>query len=317
MTLTIFPPGLRPSHRWLLAPFLIVSLSVVLAACDTSSNVASSNEDEEVTAPSPDADLAIVSAAATSAGLTSDQSESVRSILSGLERTPGALWTASAQIHDALGTEATVTLAEDLRAKGAEARAERRKEMRRAPKRRAGEWRPGARANRRDRAHEGPKRMLSFLDLTDEQQATVDSLRAAHRAEMRSLRESIDGRPSPEERDQFRALRTEMRAEIMAVLTDEQIALIQDRREARQEQRADRRDAMQSARADALGLTSEQQTAFDALRAGVKAQRKAGERPDRQALRNRAAEILTDEQEAITALHRALAGTMRLRGLGV
>jgi len=310
MTPTILPPGLRPSHRWLLAPLLIVGLSFVLAACDTSSNVASSNENEEVVAPSPDANLAIASAAATSAGLSGDQSESVRSILTDLEREPGALWAASARIHDALGTEATVTLAESLRKTSIEARAKRRHEIRRRTDRRR-----GPRADRRSTADARLDRMRSLLNLTEDQQATIDSLRVAYRSEMRSLRGSIDGRPSPEARDQFRALRTKMRAEIKAVLTDEQRAQIQTRRETRQAKRTERRDAMQSARTDALGLTSEQQAAFDALRADVKAERKAGERPDRQALRDRAAEILTNEQEAITALRRALAGTMRTRAM--
>jgi len=307
MILTILPPGRRTARRWLLAPFLILGLTLVLAACDTSSNVSSPNDDATA---SPDASLAIVSEATSSAGLSSDQSDTVRSILTDLEREPGALWAASARIHDALGTEATVALAEDLRQTNVEARAERRHEIRRrADRRRA------PRADRRGTADGRLDRMRSLLNLTEDQQATIDSLRAAYRAEMRSLRESIDGRPSPEARDQFRSLRTEMRAEIEAVLTDEQRAQIQERREARQAKRTERRDAMQSTRADALGLMGEQQAAFDALRADVKAQRDAGERPDRQALRDRAAEILTDEQEAITALHHALAGTMRTRAM--
>jgi len=311
MILTILPPGRRTARRWLLAPFLILGLTLVLAACDTSSNVSSPNDDATA---SPDASLAIVSEATSSAGLSSDQSDTVRSILTDLEREPGALWAASARIHDALGTEATVALAEDLRQTNVEARAERRHEIRRRADRRR-----GPRADRRGTADGRLDRMRSLLNLTEDQQATIDSLRAAYRAEMRSLRESIDGRPSPEARDQFRSLRSEMRteirAEIEAVLTDEQRAQIQERREARQAKRTERRDAMQSTRADALGLMGEQQAAFDALRADVKAQRDAGERPDRQALRDRAAEILTDEQEAITALHHALAGTMRTRAI--
>jgi len=307
MILTILPPGRRTARRWLLAPFLILGLTLVLAACDTSSNVSSPNDDATA---SPDASLAIVSEATSSAGLSSDQSDTVRSILTDLEREPGALWAASARIHDALGTEATVALAEDLRQTNVEARAERRHEIRRRADRRR-----GPRADRRGTADGRLDRMRSLLNLTEDQQATIDSLRAAYRSEMRSLRGSVDGRPSPEARDSFRALRTEMRAEIEAVLTDEQRAQIQERREARQAKRTERRDAMQSTRADALGLMGEQQAAFDALRADVKAQRDAGERPDRQALRDRAAEILTDEQEAITALHHALAGTMRTRAI--
>jgi len=297
----------RPARSWLLAPRLILGLTLLLAACDTSSNVAS--PDDEAMA-SPNENVALVSAAAASAGLTRDQSDIVRSILTDVEREPGALWAASAQIHDALGTDATMALAEGLRAKIAEARAERREEMRRAPDRRR-----TLRAARQENVRERRHRIRAALDLTAEQQAAIDSLRAAHRAEMRSLRASIDGRPSPEARDAFRSLRTEMRTEIEAVLTDEQRALIQARREARQDKRADRRDAMQSARAEALGLTDEQQAAFDALRADRRAQREAGKRPDRQVFRDRAAEILTDEQEAITALHHALAGTMRSRAM--
>jgi len=161
---------------------------------------------------------------------------------------------------------------------------------------------------------EGP---FAALELTDEQTEALQALREAQRADREAQRETGE-RPTQEERE---AIREAHRTAVAEILTDEQIAQLEELRANRPEgqgnrgrrgggrgQRGDRPERGEGPFA-ALELTYEQAEAIQALRetqrADREAQRETGERPtqeEREAIReaHRAAiaEILTAEQLA-------------------
>jgi len=164
---------------------------------------------------------------------------------------------------------------------------------------------------------EGP---FAALELTDEQTEALQALREAQQADREAQRETGE-RPTQEERE---AIRETRQAAVAEILTDEQIAQLEElranrpersegqgdrgRKSGRRGQRGDRPERGEGAFAE-LELTAEQTEAIQALRetqrADREAQRETGERPTqeemeaiREAHRAAIAEILTDEQLA-------------------
>ena len=114
--------------------------------------------------------------------------------------------------------------------------------------------------------------------LTDEQIDQIETIQEVYREQFEALHQSrIDETLTHEEfREQMDTLREAMRAEIEALLTDEQIAAIEAQREAHRADMEARREAQQAANqeraeqvraamADALGLTDDQLNAIEAL----------------------------------------------------
>ena len=71
-------------------------------------------------------------------------------------------------------------------------------------------------------------RLMEGITLTADQQAKVDSISAASRAEQMKMREEMQasgGQPGPEMMDKMRAISTKRNEAIKGVLTDEQKAI--------------------------------------------------------------------------------------------
>lgn len=231
---------------------------------------------------------------------------------------PGASWALAADLKALLTPSQIVQLQQ--------ARSARRADADRAGRSRDGRPR-GRRADRPDGARRGDRREARRPDRpTSEQRTAVREIAEAFRPRQEALVERF--RSGALSASQFvsqrEALRADREAQIDAALTPEQ-------RAARAEQRV-RREAAKEAREAALGLTSEQQEALQAIaleRLRTPPQRPArGERPtpeqreavrtqrraQAEAMREQMDAILTPDQQAIVTLHHALTGGRGHRG---
>ena len=292
----------RIARRWVAIPLVLLLFALVTTAYDPGSAVHAQDTGAPAQDRVPTEELVARAAkAATDAGLTDEQSSTIRSILDQAEPAPGVLWTIAGSIHQKIGTEATRTYAASLRPDRSEMRG------------RCG-GPQGAKPNRSGRrgGPDGPgsQPLLDELDVTDEQLAEIAEIRSSYRSQMRDLR-SQRGRLSPDEREQMRALRDEMREEMRSVLTEEQVAELDELRGQRMAVRAERRVERQTARDASLNLTEEQAKQLSVLRAEGRANRQRGTRPNGSVMREAMTEILSDDQQAVVELHRSLMMHMR------
>ena len=232
-------------------------------------------------------------------------------------RTPGFLWHVAADLESSL----TPGQKEELLAAAASSRPGTA-DMRRGRFGKRGD-RFGKHGHRRgmQRGERGPRMGTSALerlvpDLTEQQQAEIQRLRAAYA-------------------DSARALRQQQRAAVAEVLTDQQKAALEEARQERRAQVRDRREQRFEGRtarradrwqgaAEVLDLTEEQQDELADLRERQREQRQAvweqvraggldrADVPDRLAEIRAAgqsarAEILTPEQLDTMEIHRVLA----------
>jgi periplasmic protein CpxP/Spy len=79
---------------------------------------------------------------------------------------------------------------------------------------------PAGEKQKGPRPGERLKQMAEKLDLSDEQVAKIKAIFEAEAQEIKALRK--DGEPTPEKREQMKAIREKIKAEIDAVLTPEQ-----------------------------------------------------------------------------------------------
>ncbi len=289
-----------------LAAFLLVFL---LAACDAGPSAT----DEEALDPTELTELAAT--LATDLNLSPDQTKQVNSLLAtGERRDPGHLWTVAAALQERL-TDAQKARLFELAAQ----RGERFGEQGRRGRFHRGEQGFGQRFGQRRGANG-----LAAL-LTPEQQEALKALREANHEKVQALVQARqDGTITPEAfREQMQRLREAMRAEMDALLTDEQKATLEQKREDAKTRLGEHKAATEEARAAALGLSTEQEAALEAMQEAHQAQMKAlmeqvraGD-ADRQAMRaqfqemreahkaDRAA-VLTPEQVEIVEIHHAL-----------
>jgi Spy/CpxP family protein refolding chaperone len=113
------------------------------------------------------------------------------------------------------------------------------------------------------------------LGLTDDQLSAIRLILEKYRPQMEAIRDQV--RNGTLTRDEARAqtatIRDDIRTEIEALLTPEQVETMNRRWQDLEDRRGDReqrREQAQAAMADALGLTAEQQTQIDALRDSAK-----------------------------------------------
>ncbi|WP_456424621.1 Spy/CpxP family protein refolding chaperone [Rhodocaloribacter sp.] len=305
---------------------ILLALALVLvAACDTTAPEAQENGAEDATLQ------AVAEALTTELDLSAAQVQEITGVLTRHEgEGVGALWYVAAELQERLTEEQKARLF---------ARAAERREAFRA---RMAEGAPGhLRGQRRMRragaffrgAMEGPLAEL----LTEEQKAALAEVRARRQEAMRALIEQKrDGTLTPEAfREQMKSLFEDVKAEVGALLTEEQKAALEARRAEGREALRARAGERLEAMAEALELTPEQETTLRELRethrAAMKAfmeEAKAGER-DREEIRAAVAEMraaqraemaeaLTDRQEEIVRLHRILTVKVRAhrRGAG-
>lgn len=239
---------------------------------------------------------------AESASLSSTTAQQVNTILArhaGDEREPGFLWYVAADLQ--------ATLSDDEKERIL-ARPERNENQGpRFRQRRGGNDRDrGLRQNRRGSRGDG---FLNDL-LTDEQRDQLKAIRESYGPQRRALRDSArSGVLSREEaRTQAQALHEAMRAEIDALLTDEQKAALEAKREERRADREVHTAAVRAAMQDALDLTDEQvatletlkeeqKEAFDALR-----EQFGQEGFDREQFREQRSTLRTEYQEALAGI---------------
>jgi hypothetical protein len=151
---------------------------------------------------------------------------------------------------------------------------------------------------------------LGDLDLSDEQQAALEAIMLEYGPQLMDLMQQLrQGLISKEQFEELaEALREEIQDAIGDVLTDEQLAAIEELRERAREASV----AERAARIDALGLTGEQLADLEALRESLAEQAcetiVAGGSPEdlHAAHQEAVAEILSNDQIEIIEVHDAL-----------
>jgi len=272
--------------------------------------------DQNVTAGSSELDLSIPGDFTEGLGLTDGQIAAVKDLLEeyrGQGRQMGTLWNAAADLQDILSSEQVDAISARQAALGAE-RKHRRDGMREQMREDSGHG--------RFRGHEeGPGREgihVEGLDLTDEQIAQMKQIRESFAPRLEAIRDAF--RSGSLARDEARArsdeIREAMHDAVSEILTDEQLAVLEEnkaeagaRREEMRIQWEGRRQADREQMVSVLGLTTDQLAAMDALR-----ERSGDEgRPsaeDAEACREEhhqaLLDILDDEQEEIWILHGSL-----------
>ena len=102
--------------------------------------------------------------------------------------------------------------------------------------------------------------------LTDDQKVTFKAIKVAYKERFKAIHEQVkDGTLSKEDaKAQKDALREALKAEIDALLTDEQKAQLEQNKADRKEKRKAYRDSTKAVKVAVLGMTTDQLTAFDA-----------------------------------------------------
>ncbi|MEM8557207.1 MAG: hypothetical protein AAGG50_05220 [Bacteroidota bacterium] len=280
---------------------LLLALGLLLTGCDSSEAATDGVTTDTITLASA------VTGVATDAGASSDDLVAAARDFEGRHLEPGTLWYVAAEVHGRLTPEQLTRLEAKLDARRAELE-DRRSETDGRPRGPRGPGGPGG-------PEGGPfdRVLTGDLALTDAQQAAIDAIREAYRAEFEALRES--GLADEERRAQARELAAAMKAEIDAELTEAQLAALVAHKAEREARREARRAAEQAAMAEALALSEAQQTDLDALRDEMEAQRGTVDPKEaRAAFKTALAEILDDPQEEIVMVHAAL--RMHLLGPG-
>ena len=148
------------------------------------------------------------------------------------------------------------------------------------------------------------------IDLSDEQRAALQAIMLEYGPQLMDLMQQLrDGLISEEQfKELAEALGEEIQEAIGDVLTDEQVAAIEEMKERAREAA----EAERAARIDALGLTDQQLADLEALRGSLAEQAcetivAGGSAEDPHAAHQEAvAEILTDDQVEIIEVHDAL-----------
>ncbi|MEQ9105368.1 MAG: hypothetical protein RIE53_11810 [Rhodothermales bacterium] len=287
-----------------------VALAFGVAACDSASGLDTASNSEALQALAADLGLSVADVADISASFSSVDPET------GEVRDPGELWRLAAQLHSTMSDEQI----ERLMQRAAEGRPQ-------GPGMRPGQQgqRPGMRPGMRP-GQQG-QRPRPDLDLTDEQEAAIEAIHEAARAEVQALRaQNLDAAAL---REAMQAIREQARADVEALLTDEQRQELADhqaeaeaRRAEAEARRAENRAEAEAVRNEVLGLTAEQlaglaelEAARDAFRESQQAARDGGAAPEElraaaEAFHAQQKEamtaLLTETQHEITAVHRFL-----------
>ncbi len=298
-------------------------LGMAVAACNASTEPALQSTDDSA----GQLETADVIADMTGPlGLTPDQraaAEQIRDRFRERFGEPGVLWYVAAELQQVLTSEQIATVGALLEERRSGLRG--RRENRRAEERGDGFGpRSGVRLRGFGRGHGVPDgaagdRGFDGLDLTADQQTALAEIHERFRPQFEALAD--EHRSGALSREEFRAaiqeLREQVHGEAETILTPEQLAEMESRRDQHERNRADRRAQSEAAAEDALGLTEDQKSALEALRDAWSAQERpadAGERAARRDEHRQAvAEILNEDQLEIVTLHRSLASHAALR----
>ena len=149
-----------------------------------------------------------------------------------------------------------------------------------------------------------------FNMLTDDQKDLYKAMMAAYKEKFKSLRDQVkDGSLSKEDaKVQMKALKDALRAEVDALLTDDQKAQLEQNKADRNAKRQAYRDSSKAVMVEALGMTEDQVSAYDAANQEAKdatsalfEQAKNGD-IDRETLRASLKLVFTAKNEKLTAI---------------
>lgn len=284
--------------RRVIAAGLMISLAGFTVACDSSPT---DTLNQNTTADASEADYSIILGDLTEGlGLTNDQIEAVRNVLEdyrGQGRQSGQMWYAAADIQGILNSEQI----EAIQARQAEMRAEMKAR------------RDGMGGQFGDRAGRG-----GGLDLSAEQIAELEQIRESFAPQLDGIRDGVRSGSITRDEAQTRMeeIRDAMHEALKGILTDEQIAALDEhragaevRRKELRNRRGERHQVGQDAMVEALGLTADQLAAIEALREGFRGQgRPSSEEAEarREAHHQALLDILDDDQAEIWVLHGSL-----------
>ena len=250
-------------------------------------------------------------------GLSETSASAVNDVLNrhgsgGKHREPGFLWKVAGELADKLSEEEKARLFEKME--------EKEIPLFGSLKTLKGKKGKGSKGKKGSSYFDGIKKVL-----TDDQKVTFKAIKVAYKEKFKTIQGQVkDGTLSKEDaKAQKDALKEAMKAEIDALLTDEQKAQLEQNKTDRKEKRKAYRDSTKAVKVAVLGMTTDQLTAFDAAhqeaRDAAKALFEKSKNGDidkdtlREGLKNifaakneKMASIFDDSQLEIIKIHKAL-----------
>ena len=268
----------------------IASILLVITGCENSMRSESSNLDS--------AELQELSSELTyDLGLSKSSTDAMNKSLNrhgkgGKHREPGFLWKVAAEMSDQLTDEEKAVLFEKMDEKDIPLFG-------------------GSKGKKSKSGKKGKSQSRDLFNmLTDDQKDLYKAMMAAYKEKFKSLRDQVkDGSLSKEDaKVQMKALKDALRAEVDALLTDDQKAQLEQNKADRNAKRQAYRDSSKAVMVEALGMTEDQVSAYDAANQEAKdatsalfEQAKNGD-IDRETLRASLKLVFTTKNEKLTAI---------------
>ena len=210
----------------------------------------------------------------------------------GKHREPGFLWKVAAEMSDQLTDEEKAVLFEKMDEKDIPLFG-------------------GSKGKKSKSGKKGKSQSRDLFNmLTDDQKDLYKAMMAAYKEKFKSLRDQVkDGSLSKEDaKVQMKSLKDALRAEVDALLTDDQKAQLEQNKADRNAKRQAYRDSSKAVMVEALGMTEDQVSAYDAANQEAKdatsalfEQAKNGD-IDRETLRASLKLVFTAKNEKLTAI---------------
>ena len=195
---------------------------------------------------------------ASDLGLSKSSASAVNDVISrhggrGKHREPGFLWKVSGELADKLSEEEKARLFEKME--------EKEIPLFGSLKTLKGKKGKGSKGKKGSSYFDGIKKVL-----TDDQKVTFKAIKVAYKEKFKAIHAQVkDGTLSKEDaKAQKNALREALKAEIDALLTDEQKAQLEQNKADRKEKRKAYKDSTKAVKIAVLGMTLDQVSAFDA-----------------------------------------------------
>ena len=268
----------------------IALMLLVITGCENSMRSESSNLDS--------AELQELSSELTyDLGLSKSSTDAMNKSLNrhgkgGKHREPGFLWKVAAEMSDQLTDEEKAVLFEKMDEKDIPLFG-------------------GSKGKKSKSGKKGKSQSRDLFNiLNDDQKDLYKAMMAAYKEKFKSLRDQVkDGSLSKEDaKVQMKSLKDALRAEVDALLTDDQKAQLEQNKADRNAKRQAYRDSSKAVMVDALGMTEDQVSAYDAANQEAKdatsalfEQAKNGD-IDRETLRASLKLVFTTKNEKLTAI---------------
>ena len=268
----------------------IASILLVITGCENSMRSESSNLDS--------VELQELSSELTyDLGLSKSTEDAMNKSLNrhgkgGKHREPGFLWKVAAEMSDQLTDEEKAVLFEKMYEKDIPLFG-------------------GSKGKKSKSGKKGKSQSRDLFNiLNDDQKDLYKAMMAAYKEKFKSLRDQVkDGSLSKEDaKEQMKALKDALRAEVDALLTDDQKAQLEQNKADRNAKRQAYRDSSKAVMVETLGMTEDQVSAYDAANQEAKdatsalfEQAKNGD-IDRETLRASLKLVFTTKNEKLTAI---------------